>query len=419
MSQPTEGVQRRQEFRLPAAEGDVRVIRYAASGAGREHLALVWGDIAGQTDVLAAVHRRCLGEEVLGGEASGGGARLKALGQAMGRAGRGVIVYLDAAGLDPDSWCASGEAGPGSCSASPSPSLADDEEQFRLAADILRDLGVSSVRLLSHHPQAGAILARHGLAVSGLIPPEPAPAAHLPEGPALQRLVQAIPAQARRCRQNQGRPLVTLTYAQSLDGSIAARAGHPLAISGPQSQAFTHALRAAHHAILVGIGTVLADNPALTVRLVPGPNPQPVVMDTRLRLPSYAKLLRDGNRPWVATSEGAAVERQHDLERLGARIFRFPESPRGGILLEPLLAKLADLGVESLMVEGGAQVITSFLSARLVDQMVVTVAPILVGGVRVLDPFLPVPLRQFPRLTGVTYHRVGDDLVLWGTPKWR
>ncbi len=239
-----------------------------------------------------------------------------------------------------------------------------------------------------------------------------------PGSPGLHARVQGIPQAGRRSRESQGRPLVTLTYAQSLDGSIAARPGHPLAISGPESQTFTHALRAVHQAILVGIGTVLADNPALTVRLVPGANPQPVILDTRLRLPSYAKLLRDGNHPWVATAETAAAERQEELETLGAKVFRFPTGSQGGILLPALLTKLADLGVESLMVEGGAQVITSFLSARLVDQLVVTVAPILVGGVRVLETSLSASRDTFPRLRGVTYYQVGEDLVLWGLPEW-
>lgn len=94
-----------------------------------------------------------------------------------------------------------------------------------------------------------------------------------PGDAALKARLAELPARARSFRRSHGRPLVTLTYAQSLDGSIAARPGHPLAISGPASQTFTHALRAVHDAILVGIGTVLADNPALTVRLVPGPHP--------------------------------------------------------------------------------------------------------------------------------------------------
>src|SRR4051794_24685033 len=87
------------------------------------------------------------------------------------------------------------------------------------------------------------------------------------------------------------RPIVTLAYAQSLDGSIATAARRPLALSSQPALKLTHQLRAEHDAILVGIGTVLADDPLLTVRLVNGPNPVPVVLDSRLRLPSTARLL--------------------------------------------------------------------------------------------------------------------------------
>jgi len=230
--------------------------------------------------------------------------------------------------------------------------------------------------------------------------------------------LQEIPSMGVACRQQRSRPLVTLTYAQSLDGSIAARPGHPLTISGPRSQTFTHSLRAAHDAILVGIGTVLADNPRLSVRLVPGRSPQPVVLDSRLRFPSYAHLLQDGARPWIVTSETAEPARQENLERRGALVFRLPVGAGGGIDLPALLTALAKRGVTCLMVEGGAQVISSFISSRLVDQVIITIAPVLVGGLRVLDSFLPSPFGNFPRLTQVSFHQVGEDLVVWGNPDW-
>ena len=88
---------------------------------------------------------------------------------------------------------------------------------------------------------------------------------------------------------NLDRPRVTLTYAQSLDGSITARSGAPLSLSGAESLHYTHQLRAAHDAILVGIGTVLSDDPRLDVRLVTGPSPRPIVLDSELRCPVTAR----------------------------------------------------------------------------------------------------------------------------------
>jgi 3,4-dihydroxy 2-butanone 4-phosphate synthase/GTP cyclohydrolase II len=178
-------------------------------------------------------------------------------------------------------------------------------------------------------------------------------------------------------------------------------------------------MRAVHDAILVGIGTVLADNPRLTVRLVEGPDPQPVVLDSRLRFPLYAKLLRaNGTGPWIATSPQAEAERQETLRRAGARLLLLPTDADGWIDLAALLGRLAELGVDSLMVEGGAQIITSFLASRLVDQVVVTIAPLLVGGLRVVDTFaLPHPFT-FPRLNRLTCEQAGEDLILMGEPEW-
>jgi len=216
-----------------------------------------------------------------------------------------------------------------------------------------------------------------------------------------------------------GQPFVTVSYAQSLDGSIATRPGRPMALSSPESLALTHSLRAKHEAILVGIGCVLADDPRLTVRLVSGPNPHPIVMDSRLRLPPYARLLNNGSLPpWIFTSETADVEREINLKALGATIFRMPVTPEDKIDIVAVLNKLADLGITTLMVEGGAQIITSFLVARRVNLIVVTISPILVGGMQAIDALARFNPSQFPRLTNVSYEKIGDDLVVCAEPEW-
>ncbi len=219
-------------------------------------------------------------------------------------------------------------------------------------------------------------------------------------------------------RQRTGRPYITLTYAQSLDGAIAARPGRPLALSCRDSQAVTHTLRARHDAILVGIGTVLADNPSLTVRLVSGKNPQPVVLDSRLRFPLFSKLLRQQSLPWIMTSSEAESERQAALEQLGAKIYRLASGDNGGIAIKTVLETLGDKGINSVMVEGGAQIISSFLGCQAVDQIIVTIAPVLVGGVRVLDFRQQPQPKVFPRLINIDYQRIGEDLIVRGEPDW-
>jgi len=240
------------------------------------------------------------------------------------------------------------------------------------------------------------------------------PTADLPA--ALDALLAQMEDQARQ----RGLPWVTLSYAQSLDGSIAARRGAPLALSGPATLEITHRLRARHETILVGIGTLLADDPRLNVRLAPGDDPQPVVLDSRLRFPLEARLLRGRKPPWIMTSQKASPEREAALVQAGVRVFRAAtERIKPGEVLQ----LLAGEGVCSLMVEGGAQVITAFLQARLVDALVITVSPLLVGGVKAVEGLLSNDETAsgpegFPRLEKSGVLRLGDDLLVWGRPRW-
>ena len=231
--------------------------------------------------------------------------------------------------------------------------------------------------------------------------------------------IDALLAKAADYYREAGRPWVTLSYAQSLDGCIAARPGQPLALSGPQSLILTHRLRAAHDAILVGIGTVLADDPRLTVRLVKGKDPQPVIVDSQLRFPMDANLLRGNSlAPWIATHAEADQDRQRSLETANARVLRLPADPGGGVYLVALLECLGTLGINSLMVEGGSRIITSFLREQLIDLLVLTVSPLLVGGLHAVERLGETDPVCFPRLSQPRYEWLGDDLILWGELGW-
>jgi 3,4-dihydroxy 2-butanone 4-phosphate synthase/GTP cyclohydrolase II len=217
-----------------------------------------------------------------------------------------------------------------------------------------------------------------------------------------------------------GKPLVTLAYAQSLDGSIAAQRGVPLALSGLQAMTLTHRLRAAHQGILVGVGTVLADDPQLTVRQVEGRHPQPIVLDSQLRTPPNARLFSHPRRPWIAAVQGHDPQRRAILEAAGASIHILPADGRGRVDLDALLDHLGACGVASLMVEGGAGVISSFLRAKLVDQVVITIALIFVGGLGAVDAWMAdqeirsASVDNFSRLKEWGCEPLGNDLTVWG-----
>lgn len=210
------------------------------------------------------------------------------------------------------------------------------------------------------------------------------------------------------------RPFVSLAYAQSLDGSIAVERGKPLAISGTESLRLTHRLRALHQAILVGIGTVLSDNPKLTVRHVQGNNPQPVILDSNLRLPVDSMLMTNEIKPWIMVSESIASESSKDesINQSGGRIFRVRQTESDRLDLGEVLSFLSNEGVKTLMVEGGAQVIQSFMKAGLVDWVVVTISPMFVGGLKAFEDL--VSMDTFPRLHNSNSTKYGNDLVVWG-----
>jgi 3,4-dihydroxy 2-butanone 4-phosphate synthase/GTP cyclohydrolase II len=205
------------------------------------------------------------------------------------------------------------------------------------------------------------------------------------------------------------RPGVTLSYAQSLDGSIAKYRGQSLALSGAESRSLTHRLRAAHDAILVGIGTILSDDPQLNVRFAEGSDPQVIVLDSQLRTPTDAKIFGTG-RPIIFCAASATMEAQRKLEDAGAHVEH--QEIDGRVELPPMLDVLKKQGIGSLMVEGGGEVISNFVAERLIDRVVITIAPQFVGG------YKPLPdLANGLTLVNEGSAQFGKDIVFWGDVK--
>jgi diaminohydroxyphosphoribosylaminopyrimidine deaminase/5-amino-6-(5-phosphoribosylamino)uracil reductase len=213
------------------------------------------------------------------------------------------------------------------------------------------------------------------------------------------------------------RPVVTLSYAQTLDGRLATSTGSSQWISSPESLRFSHELRVGHDAIMVGAGTVSKDDPRLTVRLVAGRDPLHVVVDSTLRTPLTAAVLTEEAAPGTvfAVTDRAPAAKCDKVRALGASVLSLPTESGGRVDLVALLAALHELGIRSLLVEGGAEMITALLRARLVDRLVVCVAPKILGdGIEAVGDLGIRELARTLIMTDTLVTPYGVDLILDG-----
>ena len=208
------------------------------------------------------------------------------------------------------------------------------------------------------------------------------------------------------------RPFITLAYAQSWDGSITTRSGETLNFSCKESTQLTHQLRSLNDGILVGIGTVLCDDPQLTVREWAGPPPQPIVLDSQLRTPPNAKICNHPDKQcWILTVNSDSNPTVKNSEILTVR---GNDKNHKDVPLEIAMKLLRGKGIKSLMVEGGATVITAFIQARMVDAIILTVAPRLVGGYKAINNLQGADSKEQFNIEPINFAQAGEDLVVWG-----
>ena len=220
-----------------------------------------------------------------------------------------------------------------------------------------------------------------------------------------------------------GLPWVMLKSMVSLDGRVASERGESRGLGGAEQQRLCHALRARHDAILVGIGTVLADDPELTVRLARGRSPARVVLDSRLRTPEDSRLVRSAElAPLFIATVSRDEEPGEALASRGATVWRLEPDSSGRVPLRTLFRRLAEEGMLSVLVEGGPTVHTSVLREGLADRVAVGIAPLILGGVgaRAWTRDLGLgSLDEAIELDSMVTRRVGRDLWIEGSLRGR
>ncbi len=430
--------------RIPTEYGEFMLYYYGNTVDDKEHVALVKGVVSGHLGVPVRIHSECFTGDVLSSRRCDCRDQLHSSMSFIGNSNCGILVYLRQEGrgiglLEKLKAYNLQDQGFDTVDANIQLGHRPDERNYALAALILKDLQVQSVKIMTNNPNKISELGKLGIHVDERIPievghhhenaqylktkvekmshmlslnqrPRPVPGLLF-----LQRLVNQLVT----ARSVPGAvPFVTVSYAQSIDGSIASRGSDSLSLSCRKSLEMTHFLRSQHDCLLVGINTVLADDPQLNVRYCEGPNPQPIILDSRLRFPAAARLLKGaGPVPIILTTDQANRGRKRDLETLGARIIPVKSNLHHRVDLNSALEIIAGLGYTSVMVEGGASIIGQFLSRQLVNYCIVTIVPRLIGGLKAVEN-LNRPSDAPPLVIDhCQYQRLDSDIIAYGEVK--
>lgn len=418
----------RADASLPSRFGQFRIAVFRVAADDTEVVALLHGDVRTWSPVLVRLHSECLTGESLGSLRCDCGEQLSAALEQIGRADRGVLLYLRHEGrgiglFDKIRAYALQDEGLDTVDANVALGLPVDARDYASAAAVLRRIGVRRARLLTNNPAKIEALSRHGVEVVERVPLEaPANPVSRPYLLAKQQRMGHLLSSLDPDPATQARgplPSVTVHYAQTIDGRIATRSGDSRWVSGDASLRLAHELRASHDAVLVGIGTVLSDDPRLTVRLADGTNPIRVVVDSRLRLPVTASVARDGAaRTIVATTARADAVRAAELRAAGVDILQIAADDRGGVDLTELLRLLRREHIGSVLVEGGHGMITSFVRQGLVDRLLVCIAPKVLGeGIDAIGDLGIDRLRDAVAFRSARFVPCGDDVIFDAEPE--
>jgi len=301
------------------------------------------------------------------------------------------------------------------------------------AGELARDATVYvSLEPCSHHgrtPPCTLALIKAGVAkvVVGMVDPNP-----LVSGKGISLLRDAgisvesgiMEDDARRMNEvfikhiTSGKPFVALKSAMSLDGKIATVTGESQWITGPETREWVHRLRDRYDAVMVGINTVLADDPALTCRIPGGRDPIRLVVDSTLRLPLTSKIISSSaTAPLiVGTTTQAPVEKVQNLKNLGVQVLQY-EQPQ--VPLSEFLTDLGQQGISGILLEGGSILGWSMLEAELVDKVHFCIAPLLIGGTGAPGPLGgggAARLADAIKLGDLSLEKIGSDFVFTGYP---
>lgn len=409
---------------IPSKYGIFELSLFTTNQDDKEHLLIVFGSVQSADNVLVRIHSECVTGDILGSLRCDCGDQLQMSMSQIATEGCGVIIYLrqEGRGIGLTEKLRTynlQDQGKDTVDANLALGHKEDARSYEIAAHILRDLNIKSLRLLTNNPKKIKALTQHHFKVSR-VPIKGTIHDHnafylLTKIKKMQHFFEEEDLRTIHDKYylKRYKPVVTLAYAQSLDGSISIEGKERLILSSPESFMMTHKLRSQHDAVLVGVGTVISDNPLLTVRHFKGKDPQVVILDSKLRIPITSQLLKNSIPPIIFTTKKADPRKHKILTEMNVKVVVVNSTRDGRINLSPILEKLSDFGMKTIMVEGGREIITNFVNENLADKVIITLAPIFVGGLSVLSKKMD-EVCNFPKLKNIIQYKLGKDLIITG-----
>ncbi len=212
-----------------------------------------------------------------------------------------------------------------------------------------------------------------------------------------------------------GKPFVLLKLAMTLDGRIATKTGDSKYVTNEQARTISYSWRTIYDAILVGINTILIDDPRLTTRTSGVENPARIILDGFLRIPLTAKVLLPNARRIIATTERYDKEKKKKLEELGAEVLLVKETAEGFVDMNELFTKLGEMGIASLIVEGGSEIATTVLEHNLANKGAFFIAAQILGnGKNAFEGRGVEKMKDAWRLKNLTIRKIQDDVLIEG-----
>ena len=387
-----------------------------------EHVAMVYGDITNKKNVITRIHSECFTGDLFGSMKCDCGEQLDAALKYIVSNGSGLVIYLKQEGRGIGlfnklkAYELQDQNQLDTIESNHQLGFGTDLRSYTHAVQILNFFNINSIQLISNNPEKKSALNHAGITVNKMIELKtnvnPFNKNYL--NTKKQKLHHKLTLSEQK---KESKIMITAAYAQTINGTISLENFSPIQISNKDALHLTHKIRTNHDAILVGINTILTDNPRLTARSVQGSQPQPCIIDTHLRCDTTKNIFQHDKNPWIFTASTDSKKIQK-IEAAGGTIFQLKKTKKNLLDLNQIIVLLEKKNIKSLLIEGGRTILTQFLEEKLIDSFTITLSPEFLSGTNVLNMKSPLKLSNKVYLSELTSYLLADNIIIEGVPNY-